>query len=187
MLDRNIGIYNTALKNSRFDQTLTYDEQGEPTRDSVNEESNQTSKRKRNIIWYNPPYSMNVKTNVGKVFFKLLRKNFPPSHPMYTIFNTNKVKVSYSCFCNIGLIISSHNKKILYSDNTKYGCKCNDKNKCSLDNKCLTPKLYTKTTSQMIKLKSKSFIMEDLTHPSENGMKTIKILLDTKNQVQRLI
>ena len=79
------------MKNSGFDQTLTYDEQDEPTSDSVNEESNQTRKRKRNIIWYNPPYSMNVKTNVGKIFFKLLRKHFPPTHPMYIIFNTNKV------------------------------------------------------------------------------------------------
>ena len=41
MFDRNIGIYNTALKNSTFDQTLTYDEQDKPTSDSVNEESNQ--------------------------------------------------------------------------------------------------------------------------------------------------
>ena len=112
VFDRNIGIYNTALKNSGFDQALTYDEQDEPTSDSVNEESNQTRKRKRNIIWYNPPYSMNVKTNVGKIFFKLLRKHFRPSHPMYTIFNTNKVKISYSCFPNVGSIISSHNKKI---------------------------------------------------------------------------
>ena len=120
------------MKNSGFDQTLTYDEQDEPTSDSVNEESNQTRKRKRNIIWYNPPYSMSVKTEVGKIFFKLLRKHFPPSHPMYTIFNTNKVKISYSCFPNIGSIISSHNKKILYSDNTEYGCNCNDKNKCPL-------------------------------------------------------
>ena len=141
VFDRNIGIYNTALKNSGFDQTLTYDEQDEPTSDSVNEESNQTRKRKRNIIWYNPPYSMSVKTNVGKIFFKLLRKHFPPSHPMYTIFNTNKVKISYSCFPNIGSIISSHNKKILYSDNTEYGCNCNDRNKCPLDNKCLTPRI----------------------------------------------
>ena len=46
MFDRNIGIYNTTLKNSAFDQTLTYDEQDEPTSDSVNKESNQTRKRK---------------------------------------------------------------------------------------------------------------------------------------------
>ena len=129
-----ITIYNTALKNSSFDQTLTYYEQDEPTSDSVKAESNQTRKCKRNILWCNPLYSMNVKTNVGKTFFKLLRKHFPLTHPMYTIFNTNKVKFSYSCFPNIASIISSHNKKILYSDNTEYGCNCNDKNKCSLGN-----------------------------------------------------
>ena len=111
VFDWNIGIYNTALKNSGFDQTLTYDEQDEPTSDSVNKKSNQTRKLKRNIIWHNPPYSMNGKANVGKMFFKLLRKNFPPSHSMYTIFNTNKVKISYSCFPNIGSIISSHNSR----------------------------------------------------------------------------
>ena len=62
MFDWNIGIYNTALKNSGFDQTLTYDEQDEPTSDSVNEKSNQARKCKRNILSYNPPYSMNVWT-----------------------------------------------------------------------------------------------------------------------------
>ena len=39
---RNIGIYNTALKNSGFNQALAYDEQDEPTSDSLNDESNQT-------------------------------------------------------------------------------------------------------------------------------------------------
>ena len=46
VFDRNIGIYNIALKNSSFDPILTYDEQDKPTSDSVNEESNQTRKRK---------------------------------------------------------------------------------------------------------------------------------------------
>ena len=50
VFDGNIEIYNTTLKNSGFNQTLTYDEQDEPTSDTVNEESNQTRKRERNII-----------------------------------------------------------------------------------------------------------------------------------------
>ena len=41
VFDRNIGIYNIALKNSGFDPILTYDEQDKPTSDGVNEESNQ--------------------------------------------------------------------------------------------------------------------------------------------------
>ena len=50
VFDRNIGICNTVLKNSGFDQTLTCEEQDEPTSESFNEKSNQTRKRKRNII-----------------------------------------------------------------------------------------------------------------------------------------
>ena len=67
------------------------------------EEANQPRKRKCAIIWHNPPYSMNVKPNIGKIFFKLLQKHFPPSHPMYTTFNQNKIKNSYSCFPNMGV------------------------------------------------------------------------------------
>ena len=34
--------------------------------------------RKRNIIWFNPPYSKSLKTNFGKYFFRLLNKHFLP-------------------------------------------------------------------------------------------------------------
>ena len=67
------------------------------------EEANQARKRKRAIIWYNLPYSMNAETNIGKAFFKLLQKHFPPTYSMYTIFNKNKTKISYDCFPNMGL------------------------------------------------------------------------------------
>ena len=62
---------------------------------SVNEnDKNVKKKRKRNIIWYNPPYSANVKINIGKIFFKLLNKHFPRGHKFYKIFNKNTVKLS---------------------------------------------------------------------------------------------
>ena len=84
---------------------------------------------------------MNVKTNIGKTFFKLLQKHFPATHHMYTIFNKNKIKISYSCFPNMGSIISSHNKHILNSNNTEYGCNCNNRDECPLENECLTPRI----------------------------------------------
>ena len=89
----------------------------------------------------NPLYSMNVETNVGKTFFKLLQKYFPPTHSMYTIFNKNKIKISYSCCPNMGSIISSHNKHILNSNSAEYGCNCSNRNECPLENKCLTPRI----------------------------------------------
>ena len=35
---------------------------------------------KRQIIWFNPPFSANVKTNVGKIFMRLVDKHFPCHH-----------------------------------------------------------------------------------------------------------
>ena len=49
-------------------------------------------KRKHNTIWYNAPYSAILKTNVGKIFFKLLNKHYPRRHKFYKLFNKNTVK-----------------------------------------------------------------------------------------------
>ena len=109
VFDRNVDIYQTALKNSGFDGKVTYNDQSEQGNNVNIEEANQARKRKCAIIWYNLACSMNVKTNIGRIFFKLLQKHFPTTHPMYTIFNKNKIKISYCCFPNMGSIISSHN------------------------------------------------------------------------------
>ena len=138
VFDRNIDIYQTALKNSGFDGTIRYNDQSEQANNVNIAEGNQARKRKRAIIWYNPAYSMNVKTIIGKTFLKLLQKHFPPTHPMYPILNKNKIKISYSCFPNMGSIISSHSKHILNSDSTEYGWNCNNREECPLENKCLT-------------------------------------------------
>ena len=40
-----------------------------------------TSKnRSWNMIWFNPPFSQNVKTNIDKIFLKLIKKHFPNHH-----------------------------------------------------------------------------------------------------------
>ena len=77
-------------------------------------ENNQSKKkRKRNIIWFNPPYSKSVKTNIGRIFIKLISKHFPPNHKFVKIFNKNTIKLSYSCMPNIRSKINGHNEKIL--------------------------------------------------------------------------
>ena len=53
--------------------------------------------RGRNIIWYNPPFSKNVKTNIAKQFLHLSGKHFGRNHKHHKIFNHNNVKISYSC------------------------------------------------------------------------------------------
>ena len=41
----------------------------------------------------------------------------------------------------MGSIISLHNKHILNSNSIEYGCNCNNRDECSLENKCLTPRI----------------------------------------------
>ena len=45
----------------------------------------------------------------------------------------------------MGSIISSHNKHILSSNNTEYGCNCNNTSECPLENECLTPRIVYRT------------------------------------------
>ena len=72
-------LYETALNESGYKTTLTYTKTA-----NVNNRN-----RARNIIWFNPLYSQNVKTNIGKTFLKLLKKHFPKGHKLHKIFNRN--------------------------------------------------------------------------------------------------
>ena len=72
-----------------------------------------TIKARRNITWFNPPFSNNVATNIGKEFFSLLAKHFPPSNRLHKIINKQNVKLSYSCLPNMRGIIANHNKRVL--------------------------------------------------------------------------
>ena len=44
---------------------------------------------------------MNVRTSIGKIFLKLMRKHFPNGNPLRKIFNKNMLKFSYSCMGNM--------------------------------------------------------------------------------------
>ena len=97
--------YQTALNNSGYNFKMNFDPPtGEPKR---------KKSRRRNITWFNPPYSKNVDTNLGKEFFKVIDKCFPPGHVLHPVINRNTVKLSYSCLPNMGTIIDNKNKQLL--------------------------------------------------------------------------
>ena len=102
--------------------------------------NNNPRKRNRNIIWFNPPFSKNVATKIGRYFLNLLDKHFPQDHKFHKIFNRNNIKVSYSCMPNIKSAINSHNRKILHSpvNNQSRTCNCINKANCPLQEKCLS-------------------------------------------------
>ena len=57
-------LYQKALDDSGYNHRLTFTP-------SLTQSSNSTRRnRHRNVIWYNPPFSKNVATNVGRTFLK---------------------------------------------------------------------------------------------------------------------
>ena len=79
--------------------------------------SNTKQKRCRNIIWFNPPFTRIVSTNVAKKILQLLGKHFPPSNSLHEIFYRNTIKLSYCCTQNLGNITKSHNKYLISFNN----------------------------------------------------------------------
>ena len=63
--------YEQRLRQCRYNEKLNYTEEN----NKINKKS-----RKRNILWFNPPYSKSVKTNTGKLFLRLINKHFSQTH-----------------------------------------------------------------------------------------------------------
>ena len=96
--------------------------------------------RNRKILWFSLPFSQNVKTNIGKIFFKLIKRFFPKDHELDKIFNTNSIKLSNSCMPNMSKLIKQHIRKAVSSSQTNEKRQCNCRNLASypLDGKCFT-------------------------------------------------
>ena len=81
--------------------------------------------RSRSTIWFYPPFSKVVPTNIAKIFLGLINRYFQKSHRLYKIFNRNTVKVSYSCMQNMSKIYKVHNNKITSTPCNQLAlCKC---------------------------------------------------------------
>ena len=126
--------YQKALDESGYNYTLTY---------KLRTPNRQRKRQRDNILWYNPPFSKNVSTNIGHKFLNLVDKHFPKDNKLRKILNRNTIKISYSCMNNTKQIIDSHTKRILKSsqciDQTKTtpttskNCNCRQKNACPLN------------------------------------------------------
>ena len=78
MFNNTKKTYEKALESSGFTEKVTYlqpDEQNQNNRETK-------KKKKKENYTVNPPFSLNVKTNVGKLFFKILRKSFLETNPL---------------------------------------------------------------------------------------------------------
>ena len=114
--------------------------------------SHRTSTRKnrrRKIIWYNPPFSKNMATNVGRTFLKILDEEFPESHVLHKIFNGKTVKISYSCMPNLKQKIDGNNKSALQKTSTpptSKACNCRRPADCPMTGDCLRSSVVYQAT-----------------------------------------
>ena len=71
IFDNSNYLNEKALQESGFKEELCYQQK------DVNANSNRNKKKcQHKIIWFNPPFSKSMKTNLGKEFFKLLKHHF---------------------------------------------------------------------------------------------------------------
>ena len=79
---------------------------------------------------------MCLANNIGKEFFEIFSKNFPPMSRLHIIFNNNKVKLSW--MASVANLIDKSNTKKLMNKQHKEPPKCNciNKTNCPLKGKC---------------------------------------------------
>ena len=111
-----VPLYQEALQKSGFNHQLKFN--------PPDPEKPKKRYRKKEVIWFNPPFSLNLKTNIGKEFLNLVDRAFPKDNPLRKIFNRSTLKIGYKCMPNMAAAISSHNKKILSPTNAESQPKC---------------------------------------------------------------
>ena len=142
--DRAAPEYNKALADSGYAEHLVFSPDTRKRKQT----------RKRNRIWFNPPFSLNVKTNIGKEFFRLLDKHFPNHHRYYKLFNRNTVKLSYSCMPNMEAVLRNNNTRVINESKPASAnmemCSCRDANTCPLNGQCLKSCIVYKATVKKV-------------------------------------
>ena len=160
--------YHAALRTNGHKQLIQYTKNDKPeekaakanhnhTTGKINtspnekrDEKNKKKIRKRNIIWFNPPFSVNVATNIGENVFRTPPHVLPNKQQAAQNINKNTLKLSYSCMQNRKQIISNHNKTVLESTKVKESqgktCNCRDKQSCPLKGQCLQRGVVYKAT-----------------------------------------
>ena len=127
--DHDKAYYNEALKSSGLGTM------GEFITDDVNA---RTKRRRRNVIFFHPPYCASVITKLGKAFLEMVDRHFPRHHKLRTIFNRSTLKISYSGLPNIKAAMQRHNHRVLRDEMASQPRMCNCGNRpCPVNNQCL--------------------------------------------------
>ena len=151
--------YQAALDNAGHKHTLKYEETSTPQKRTNN---------RRQKTYFNPPFAMNVKTNVGADFLKCIDSCFPEGHPLRRILNRHTLKISYRTMPNMAQIISRHNSKTVRQQQPLAAaevktCSCpkavRDSQACPLGGQCLKENtIYQATVTQVASGKVETYV-----------------------------
>ena len=116
IFDTHKATYEKALKDSGYVYKCQIS--GEPAYKLKYQKPGKSGRKRkpRKPIYFNPPYSKSVKTNVIKLFLSLIDKHFPKGYKLHKCFNRNTVKATYCTLSNMMDKIGNHNAKVLYKD-----------------------------------------------------------------------
>ena len=109
-----IQPYQDALNSSGYSSNLKFDPSVK--QQQLQPQQQQRRKRSRKITWFNPPFSLNVKSNIGKIFLKIVDECLQQ--------NLNQ---------------NLSNKKLAERGVTL--CNCRDKANCPMPDKCINSNL----------------------------------------------
>ena len=147
VFDSSIPLNQEALAKSVYRHKLEYEP---PTECTTKKKT-----RKKPAIWFNPLFSKNVKTNIGKEFLKLIHIAYPKSYPLHKIFTRQTLKIGYRCMPSMAQAVSRHNVRILSEPPAQQaqpapeepGCNCRDgPNSCPAQGKCQTESAVYRAT-----------------------------------------
>ena len=123
--------YQKALDEAGYNFKLEYDE------NACNNNINNKRKRNRNLTFFNPPYSMNVQTQIGKEFLKIIDTSFPPGNKLHGKLNRHNIKLSYCCMPNMKRRVDRHNIQKLATEEEEVVEPCNcTRFECPLNGLC---------------------------------------------------
>ena len=147
------------LKEAGYEHTFKFDPK--PNR------KNRKRQRTRNVLWFNPPYSIGVSTRIGARFLTILDKCFKEDNPLSRILNRHTIKVSYRTTPNMKQIITGHNTHLLAKhkqqgqETEPKTCSCpkSRTEPCPLGGKCLSSCIiYQATVTETESKKSETYI-----------------------------
>ena len=144
IFDAAAPMYQKALNESGYDHKLEFQDMS----GSLSMEPKRSRNRSRKVTYFNPPFSLNVETNVGKEFLKLI-KTFPKNNVLRQIVNPNCIKLLYRTSKNMSSEIDRHNNAILQSEVDQLRPRCNCQ--AALRSRCPFPGYCTTATCVVYK------------------------------------